>query len=549
MRKLRSTNLISNSVILLFLLSMFLFQPSCSKASEDSVSYQFQFVVDEDGDADVLIVFTHQTDGRGSSWLLLPKNLSPIIDTITGLDPEVEVESAVADGVEFYFYENYTFTYDPVDGLYNLTIGYSFSHAAFVMEPRAFFYSPQIGIPDDTSSKFLVILPQSSSIGARDVKLASRGYGRAIGVDISELSDGRVKVEGTSNSIDRIAFEYSVVKDPSIERVFLGRYQSKIVERYDDLALYFLELYQKSDPSLVDLFGVQPEDVELTLFTPTLEEFVQELQGYVPFTGREIGSIHLNIFYIRTIAGRIEVTALHELIHSFLWQVGIPPEMFWVHEGLAEYLSIEMAKLPEIGYRSSAESQERGLLALLGGNSWLGRVQKWRYEPIYYASSYYVFKTLGEKHGGLIFYRTVFDSLNDMEIHSDSDVVYALSKAAGEDLIPQFREWGFDVTSLDRLSALIGDAEESFEGMSPLLQPYQWIADSLLTAAERAKEDGDYSIAMTYANASSFVSRNGVLLMILTVISLIVLVTIIVRLRRNSRKKPIGIWYDSRQKY
>ncbi|MBS7628309.1 hypothetical protein KEJ36_05880, partial [Candidatus Bathyarchaeota archaeon] len=230
---------------------------------------------------------------------------------------------------------------------------------------------------------------------------------------ISSLDD-RIEVRCGTRYSSRLAIYFTEPgRDAEIRIYTLGRFSVQTASRYEGKAWNFLRLYNNSYPILSDVFGVSLEKVNVTLFIPTMDQFLSGLGGFVPFsetTGP--GFVNLNMFYFRKVSGFIEIIALHELVHHFVWAVGFSPRKLWIHEGMAEYFSIEVARL--LGLEEGAQEHEDSLQEVSKklGNA-LGFVQGWgTYQTSgnteYYAASWKIFKTLGDNYGGLEFYKRFF---------------------------------------------------------------------------------------------------------------------------------------------
>lgn len=277
-----------------------------------------------------------------------------------------------------------------------------------------------------------------------------------------------------------------------------GLFEAEVPKRYVSLAEYILNLYDEAYPILSSVYGVSLEKVRLRFFPPNLELLKTGMGGYVPFVGgEEPGAVYLNLFYVRAIGGFMEVIAIHELAHHFTWALGFKPTKLWVHEGLSEYFGINVAR--RLGYQEGVEEHLKRLRAAeeaIGGN--YGFIQLWKPTGqvsglnAYYAASYSVFKALGEKYGGFSFYRKFFKLVKEGGgVDDDSVIVDYLSKAAGENLFPTFRKWGFQVAKPGEeehrailVKMMIEEVEmKAGEITDAFLQPARAMAEGLATVA------------------------------------------------------------------
>ncbi|MFQ5871110.1 MAG: hypothetical protein ACE5IB_02970, partial [Candidatus Geothermarchaeales archaeon] len=103
---------------------------------DQHLTYRYVFEVDQEGFTEATILILGEGDGLGFGWVLVPKYQD--IDTYThqGTLQEKSSKLAIAPGgSEFVFYDNMTFTYQTGGGIFNMTLSYSFTHGAFVIEP------------------------------------------------------------------------------------------------------------------------------------------------------------------------------------------------------------------------------------------------------------------------------------------------------------------------------------------------------------------------------------------------------------------------------
>ncbi|MEM2771989.1 MAG: hypothetical protein QXQ92_06520 [Candidatus Nezhaarchaeales archaeon] len=440
---MKRLNLIVAAVILTSLTVTALTVQQASAEPVKNGYYLYSFDVDADGRMLVKILF--HAEGGGSSWLLVPKQGVFVNWTYTELRGSLTLKDLSEVKPEpHYFYLNFSFGYSPDEyGVFELEISYGTSYGAFIIEPEGFFYSTQIGFDRGFDGRAEVLLPE----GALGDGLSLLGKAE-VGVEHGRV---RLRFNGLSG-FDRLAVGFKVSSTPRMVRISKGIFRFEGPERYLPLAERILNLYNEAYPILSRVYGVDLESIELRFFPPSLELLRTGMSGYVPFlAGERPGAIHLNLFYVRAASGFMEVVAIHELSHHFTWKVGFKPAKLWVHEGLAEYFGVNVAL--QLGYREGVEEHLRRLkeaMEATGGN--YGFIQFWRptqyvVNPVvYYAASYGVFKALAEKYGGYDFYRRFFELVKGFGgVDDDCLIVSYLSKAAGEDLFPVFKEWGFQV--------------------------------------------------------------------------------------------------------
>ncbi len=499
-------------------------RPSARAEASGKQEYEYFYEVDADGDAQVMTRFLDETLQEGSSWVIVPTFVAWQNRT-SGSLLSSDVQPLVTEGVVNPFWANYSFTYLPRNGSFDLRIGFNVSQYAYIIEPNGFFFSSEIEFDPSAKGSLTVDLPNGTEVSSSNVRLVDYIRGNVVtpeGLSVRKLADGRLRVVASAASHSRLAVAMTLPgKTVEKETLTVGRFSSQTPRRYAARTGAILELYNRSYPILRDLFDVDLTNVNFTFFIPTIDQFLSGLGGFVPFTAEDHpGAVNVNMFYFRTMEGFIEIIALHELVHHFVWEVGIPPDKLWVHEGMAQYASIEVAKL--LGYQAGAKDQEetiRSRAKSLDGQ--LGFVQSWAQDQASdYVASYMVFKILGDEHGGIGFYEKAFRALKTYgDLRDDSSIVTALGIAAANTtgVVREFQSWGFtNIVDVVELKGLLDYAEKSIPEVSPFLQPYKAAAQWTLSWAENAYSRGRYSLAFGYLNTSMFYAENAFLLTLLT---------------------------------
>jgi len=463
--------------------------------------YRYVFDVGVDGDANVTITFTSKEPG--SSWLLVPRGFTPW-DLRVDDGYIVSDELSEAKPTSYVFYLNYSFTYSTGPDGFKAEITYRTRYVAFIEEPRGFFYSTQVSSCPSDELEVDVYLPPGSS---KSVTI----YGASN--YLVEESNGRVVIKVFDRpKYGRLAIEFSLPNTtPNLTVVSNHHFHVKAASRYLDLAEKVLDVYVKAYPTLTELFGIELDDVEVRLYVPDINDVMSGVGGYVPFKAGKLGEINLNMFYIRAVEGSFELIALHELVHHFLWRVGIPPDRLWVHEGLAEYLSIEVAKLLKLG--RGVDDHEEMLLQVALNLDNLGFVQGWDFSTVgdltpYYAASYYVFRSLGDDYGGLNYYRMFFSYVKSRGgVEIDEEVIACLSLAANESLTYRFKGWGFELGGLkvERVETLV-------KNLPSWCQSAKLLAKLLLEAAKVAEEWVDRGRSKALLEAAAYITEHAELI-------------------------------------
>ncbi|MBS7615509.1 hypothetical protein KEJ18_07275, partial [Candidatus Bathyarchaeota archaeon] len=294
---------------------------------------------------------------------------------------------------------------------------------------------------------------------------------------------------------------------------------------YIEYATSILDLYNKTYSDLVDLFNATLEEANVKFFIPDFESLLS-IGGYVPFSSNRMGDININFVFTRYVEGYIEVIALHELVHHFLWKAGISPKsLLWFHEGMAQYVSMEIAK--QMGYEGMEEISRQMeesvayLKKLVGEN--FGFIQDWSMnrQPenigYYYTAAYYVVRSLAEKDSELEYYARFFKTLKGQLISSNAELVYYLSLASNKSIAEHLNNWGFNIPDLYLYSPLLEEAIKVLDGINPIYQPYKYLARLLYEQAlSKAKQDTVGEMQF-YLAAAIIVAKLAPLLTITTV--------------------------------
>ncbi|MEM3166275.1 MAG: hypothetical protein QXM67_04125, partial [Candidatus Methanomethylicia archaeon] len=288
-----------------------------------------------------------------------------------------------------------------------------------------------------------------------------------------------------SNSA-RIAIEYTTMQTGNMMVYSDGIFQVVTPERYREVAENLIKTYKTFYNNLTKIFGVNLTIVKVMFFAPRIADL--GTGGYIPFNGTHLGNIYLNLLYIRTAQGFWEQIALHELIHHFAWKAGISPNLLWVHEGLAEYLSIKLTmNMGWEGALSRMKTLEEISLQLkenYGFIQWWNPVETPSNILNYYAASYAIIKTILEGYGGLNLLQKLFNEIKGLTISDTETFINYLNIASKKDLTIKFIEWGF------KISGGLWIYKEIIEAKYILMrknfaQPFAWIANILLNLSQR----------------------------------------------------------------
>jgi len=438
---------LSTAPLLLLLLAIQLIPPVYPTYGESTPSLTYYIEVGERANATVTIVF--EASGSGEGFLGLPTFEEYTVEVLEG---SFEFLSSMGLGV---FYKNASFRYS--GERVEVEIRYEFPFATLIAEDKAWFMTPLILAPRDFEVTVVVELYGLDPLG---------------GVECWPVEP--VEREGTVLEFvipDPVEMNRVIVEYELEEPVHCAEYEREIgnatvvvrvVEYYKSIADKIFNLLERSRELLEYTFGGMPERIEFEFYLPELNDL--SALGYVRERTIEEGiegPIYLNLALIRFKEGYLEETVIHEYVHLALGLAGVPAkrDIRWFHEGVAEYVAIEVCGEIGIDVTDFVEGHREALKLVreMYGDD-LSFVVDWDYESprirLYYAAAYYIVNsTAGES--GLHFVKKLVEEIEERGgVETIKDVVEAMSSAAGVDLTERFRAWGFDLEKKDRLSEL-----------------------------------------------------------------------------------------------
>ncbi|MEM2479630.1 MAG: hypothetical protein QXM44_02720 [Candidatus Bathyarchaeia archaeon] len=474
---------------------------SVSSSPDYSKYFKYEFIVDEDGSAITRIIYRSNL-ADGSSWVLIPRFSKWSNYTVHGQVYNWTLEEPEGyTGLQYYFYKVLRFHYFASSGnQFEMVVEYNFTSAAMIIEPDGIFYSPQIGFEGGSGFEATVIFPsifkvnlnEALALGNRNSYPPDRGASNSSFVLFRNLplTENLLRIE--------VGFKVSG-RNADFINLESGTFKFITVKRYESYAWKILNLYNSTYDVLANLFNTTLEELDskgektvtVRFFIPDFYSLMS-VGGYVPFTGEGMGDIHINFIFTRYVEGYLEVIALHELVHHFLWKAGVSPKkLLWFHEGMAQYVSIEVAE--RIGYEGASmikqeiEEGVQQLRAVISDN--FGFLMEWTpsYTPrdlnTLYAAAYYVVARLAEEYGGLDYYAKFFSLLGGMKVEDNAALCYYLGLAAGdagESVINKLNAWGFGTVDLYAYLPLISEVKAAIndvDSTNPLLQPFKYFAE------------------------------------------------------------------------
>jgi hypothetical protein len=509
-------------------------------------SFSYMFTVDQEGATTAVINF-QSNDSSGFSWVIVPKdwNNTPKVSSGT-IESTSFVDTSEVVGESQYFYQAYMFTYQS-SSFFNMTIEFSTDTGALIIDDRGIFFSPLIGFDYPSSSGITTVVFDSSlTVNSNNVIAIGNSEHRPTQVRshlaVFNLSEKllRLQIEFTTN----LPTEY--VNLQSANKVF----NFNAAKRYETYASSVLNLYDRIYNNYTRLFNVTlTPPVKVQFFLPDFNEFLS-IGGFTPFTQAGAGTININIFFIRAISGTIEVIAAHELVHHFLIKAGLSPNNFlWFHEGMSQYISVTLVE--RLGYQGATEEKnnlEQGSSQLIQnlGEQNLGFVQNWSPSDSpsnvenYYAVSYYVVSRLAQDYDGLAYYTRFFELMQGVTVDNIDVLTLYLSKAANASVALTLQDWGFSVADLYTSSDIrekIVETQKTIAAVSPVFQPYKFLAESLYRQALLSFKRGDTEGGTSLLQLATTIANLAPILTLLTIAA--ILGTIAYLLHRHSKKAKL----------
>lgn len=514
------------------------------KASSNS--YNYEFTVNEDGFTWVNITF-QSAESTGSSWVFVPKFSLWNNITLSGRITESKLdETKHYVNEDYYFYQVFEFSFVS-ESSFQMEIQFNMTEGALIIEPRGIFLSSQIGFHPDSigNAEAEVLFPGNYKV--KETLVASYS-----GVSNYTIPDPNRVLFDLQDNLERlqIEFETATVK-PTWKQLNQSVFNFRTPKRYENYASEILALYNVVYSNLTDLFNVTLGNTDVRFFIPEFETLLS-VGGFVPFTGQTLGEININIFFVRAVNGTIQVIALHELVHHFLWEAGLSPDFFlWFHEGAAQFVSVETAD--DLSYEGAVMERNRleqgvsQLISQTGDN--FGFLEEWTpaSQPLditrNYVASYYIVSRLAEEYGGLDFYKRFFKRIHGLEFEpsewkTNEWLAFYLSLAANASVDVKLKLWGFDIQRLPYTESkvppeLIYEAEKAIDGLSPVFLPYNLVAKFLFQQSLLRLERGDIDGAKQLLNATISLANIAPLLTLLTLVAIFAIIAYIFHKRRS----------------
>ena len=419
--------------------------------------YTWNIYVMENGTAKIYIVFRGW--GNGTSLIYLPKYENYTIEKLKGyiiLEHAKEKDS-------YYFYDLIKVRYTSNSSAI-MIINYTFQYATLILGDDAWFMTPLIGASDNSTVRVNILLtnfgrcikefPHKPKYFDKQGTKANITY--VLESPILVRYGGTVSEWYLSKGA-RICINYKLQKEIPIKNIPYKIDDCKIIFKapgiYRDFIDELMGVFRSAKPILEDIFNDFPKELEVKFFLPDLIELSK--LGFIyssVINLGESGPINLNLALTRFMPGYKDQVLIHEYIHVALGRIGIKatPQLRWFHEGMAEYLSFYVCKKLNINVSDMERRRLEGaeeFKKLVSPN--LGVITNWHSGPLeglYYSAAYYVVKRIGDKYGGVEFYKKLFEEVRRVgEVKSTSQLIKIMARVGGRSIFDDFREMGFVV--------------------------------------------------------------------------------------------------------
>lgn len=509
-------------------------------------SYNYKLMVNEDGFTQVDVTF-QSSSNTGTSWIVVPKFSSWSNVTLSGEITQSRLDETQSYlGEDYYFYQAYVFYYAS-ESSFEMKVQFNMTEGALIIEPRGIFFSPLIGFHQDAVGKSKAEIFFPSNYRVKEQLIASSS-----GKSTHTVVNSSSVIFNLQSNLERLQIEFeTAATTPTWKYLNQSVFRFKTVRRYENYASEILTLFNTVYADFTNLFNVTLENIHAQFFIPEFETLLA-IGGFIPFTGQRLGEININIFFVRAVNGTIQAIALHELVHHFLWKAGLSPDYFlWVHEGTAQFVSIEAVN--DLGYEGATMEKNRleqvasQYVSLYGEN--FGFLQDWNPDnqpadvSSNYAASYYVISRLAEEFGGLEFYKQFFELIRGLEFEPgewkpNEWLAFYMSLAANASVDLKLKLWGFNIRLLytgSKISPkLIYEAEKAIDGLSFVFFPYNLVARFLYQEALLRLERGDIEGANQLLESAISLANLAPLLTLLTLVAISVIIAYVLY-RRWSR--------------
>jgi len=507
------------------------------------IDYSLSF--DDNGFTTTTITY-RDDQANGSVWMLVPKGSRKWSLSVS----EGVVDGRVLTDVGMVFYDNLSLSYT---GPVSISVNWTMEYGALLLEPRGLFVSPAILASSDVPGYATLSMPD----GVTKINYATPRY--------KEVSSGVLQfdlrqVMQNPEAVGRIYIYFSFSGEQSMEEFTEGTYTISTASRYMGLAERVLSVYAEATPILQGLFNTTLGHAYVEFFVPESAEEMP-IGGFVPILPDRfsVGNISLNLFYFRTQEGYIESIALHELVHQYVAKSGIPPSLLWLHEGLANYVGIQLTYF--LGLPGARDLEDSLVFeAARIPQSEYHIIDGWtpsHTNPSYSVFQHYsiafeivreigsAFQEEGEPFSGYDYYSALFRSIAEKGQLPNSTwhVLSAMELCAsnGSKVASMFQSWNFDIPDVFMIYSRIESLKEELSDPSPLISPFVPSMMAKLDEAERLLRSNELLLAQELVReVEAFINRMWILMAALIIMGVTASFSVVYA-RKVKRSIEVGI--------
>ncbi|MEN3047699.1 MAG: hypothetical protein ABDH63_02830 [Candidatus Caldarchaeales archaeon] len=264
--------------------------------------------------------------GLGRLWLLLPRE--PLR---WSAQPQVihEVLDLPAESEGSRVYSNVTFDLSSVEAL---TVSFRMDHACLVNGDRGLLLTPLVSYGPPVRGVLEITLEG----------LVERLRSVEPWTPHAEVHNRSLSVRhALPLAVKRVAIDFRPVEEP-LELIASRGFSVRTHQRYAAVAEAIIDALANASEYLRSVFGGEVPEVRVEFFLP--RDYRSGPEGFAPVPSGSSRVIGLNLILLRRPRGFLEVIAIHELVHHYLFEVGVDAGATWFHEGLAVYLSLELGE-------------------------------------------------------------------------------------------------------------------------------------------------------------------------------------------------------------
>ncbi|GEM_PF-7060795 len=409
--------------------------------------YRFFIDVNRFGEAEIRIEYSNSYPGR--SWVLVPIHGKWSLEVHVGKVVS-ELKSLGPDS----FYSNLTLSFNTT---VKLSIIYHFKYASLVSRSDALFISPLIGYPSYDRGVVEVKIREfdgRSPYFEGGIVIGDFGKLMIVTPYIRFLHDGALlrfsqptDFYGNMINVYRIVIRYKLdpfrnsdVSGIAIRIRTVPVNDSKVTVTFMTPKVYLeeadslLNIVERGVKELASLTSYIPDAISGEFWLPRRLTYGNELttlgmvETYIP------KRFSISLLTLRMKEEEKIHVILHELSHIFLLGIGISAKIRWVHEGLAEYISLNLGI--KINYTEFNKIIRKYLK--MTNNMSLTQLKVSLFD---YPRFFRIFYDICEERGGLAFLAKVLRRIKDKGgVDNVEELALIFSEITGEDLSSIFNK-------------------------------------------------------------------------------------------------------------